>query len=85
MLQKERATMSYQFHVLLEWDTIERIWVSYVPALNYLSTYGGTRDEALAMTQEAIEGYLEAAELEGITVDPPGDHAELVHLEVAVS
>jgi predicted RNase H-like HicB family nuclease len=49
--------MSYQFHILLEWGTVEQIWVSYVPALNYLSTYGETR----------------------------GDHAELLHLEVAVS
>lgn len=77
--------MNYQFHVLLEWDMAEQLWVSYVPALNYLSTYGETRDEALAMTREAIEGYLEAAEREGITIDPPAGHAELVHLDVAVS
>ena len=61
--------MTYQFHVLLEWDATEQLWVSYVPGLNYLSTYGETRDEALTMTREAIEGYLEAAEREGITVD----------------
>lgn len=60
--------MSYQFHVLLEWDATEQLWVSYVPALNYLSTYGETRDEALTMTREAIAGYLEAAEREGIAV-----------------
>lgn len=76
--------MNYQFHVLLEWDKTEEVWVSYVPALNYLSTYGETRDEALALTREAITGYLEAAEKEGIAVDPPADHAELIHLEVAV-
>lgn len=76
--------MSHQFHVLLEWDEPEGLWVSYVPGLNYLSTYGETREEALAMTREAILGYLEAAEKEGIAVDPPAGHAELIQLEVAV-
>jgi predicted RNase H-like HicB family nuclease len=54
------------FRTLLEWDPDARAWVSYVPALNHLSTFGDTREEALANTREAILGYLEAAEKEGI-------------------
>ena len=34
----------------------------HVPTLNELSTFGGTREEALTNTREAILGYLEAAE-----------------------
>jgi predicted RNase H-like HicB family nuclease len=57
-----------RYHVLLEWDSEDHVWVTFVPALNDLSTFGETREEALANTQEAIEGYLEAAAKEGITV-----------------
>lgn len=71
------------FHVLLEWDPDDHVWVTYVPSLGYVSTYGKTREEALANTQEAIAGYLEAAEKEGIPVHAGGP-TELVQLEVAV-
>jgi len=69
------------FQVLLEWDSEAGAWVTYVPALNGLSTFGDSREEALANTQEAILGYLEAAEKEGIPLPKP---AELVDVEVAV-
>lgn len=71
------------YSVLIEWDSVERVWVTHVPAFNYLSTYGKTREEALDQTREAIIGYLEAAEKEGMPF-PSGDiKAELVELEVA--
>lgn len=72
-----------QFQVVLEWDADDQVWVTYVPSLGFLSTYGDTRDEALAQTREAITGYLEAAAKEGISV-PANEPAELVQLEVAV-
>lgn len=72
-----------QFQVVLEWDAEDQVWVTYVPSLGFLSTYGDTRDEALAQTREAITGYLEAAAKEGISV-PANEPAELVQLEVAV-
>lgn len=71
------------YQVLLEWDPEEHVWVTYVPVLNHLSTYGETREEALDHTREAIHGYLEAAEREGIPV--PADHqVELIDLDIAV-
>ena len=73
--------MMQHYHVLLEWDPEANSWVTYVPALNHLSTFGETKEEALANTREAILGYLEAAEKEGIPLPVP---AELVDLEVAV-
>ncbi len=75
--------MDRRYQVLLEWDPDETVWVTYVPALDRLSTFGDTREAALANTREAVLGYLEAAEIEGIPV--PGDHAlELVQLDVAI-
>lgn len=75
--------MIRRFRVLLEWDPSARVWVTFVPALDSLSTYGETRDEALEQTREAIVGYLEAADREGLDV-PVELEAEVVELEVAV-
>ena len=73
------------FQTLLEWDPDARAWVSYVPALNHLSTFGDTREEALANTREVILGYLEAAQKEGIPVPTEDTRAELVDVEVAIA
>jgi predicted RNase H-like HicB family nuclease len=45
----------------LEWDVKEQVWVSYVPELGDVSTYGETLEEVIAQTREAILGYLETA------------------------
>ena len=72
------------FKVLIDYDADDNVWVTTVPALNYLSTYGDTREKALEQTREAILGYLEAAAKEDIPV-PPGGGPELVDLEVAIA
>ncbi len=74
-----------QFKVLIEWDSDDRVWVTYVPALNHLSTFGATRDDALENTTEAIIGYLEAAEKEGIAIPSGNREIELVDVMVATS
>ena len=74
-----------QFQAILEWDPDDKVWVTYVPALNYLSTFGETREEAMDNTKEAILGYLEAAAKEGISVPESNGNAELVKVEVAVA
>lgn len=71
-----------RFKVLMEWDPEDKVWVTYVPALGHLSTYGDTREGALAQTREAIIGYLEAAAKQGLAV-PPEAESEIVELEVA--
>ncbi len=73
-----------RFKVLIEYDADDHVWVTTVPVLNYLSTYGDTRDKALEQTREAILGYLEAAAKEDIPVPPDGE-AELVDLAVAIA
>jgi antitoxin HicB len=77
------ATRSFQ--VVLEWDPESQVWVTYVPTLDFLSTFGDTREEALANTKEAILGYLEAAAKEGLPVPFDSTRAELVSVEVQVA
>jgi predicted RNase H-like HicB family nuclease len=74
-----------RFNVLIAWDPSEQSWITYVPALNHLSTFGQTREDALENTREAIEGYLEAAAKEGIAVPETDSIAELVSIDVAVA
>lgn len=78
------AVATRRFKVLLEWDPDDRVWVTYVPALNHLSTFGSTREKALQQTREAIVGYLEAAAKEGIPVPHEPDASDIVDLEVSV-
>ena len=74
------------YKVLLEWDEEAKAWVSYVPDLNFLSTYGDTREEAIENTREAIEGYVEAAAKEGLEIpQSSSDLAELVDVQIAVA
>jgi len=53
-----------------------------VPALGHLSTFGTTKEEALANTEEAILGYLEAAAKEGIALAVDGPEPEIIDLQV---
>ena len=74
-----------RFKTLIEFDPEAKAWVTYVPALDNISTYGATRDEALEKTKELIIGYLEAAAKEGLPLPTEALEAELVDLEVALA
>lgn len=80
----EEGIMLKHFKVILEWDDEEKVFITYVPILNNLSTYGDTRDDALANTKEAILGYLEAAQKEGILIQEDRNPIEWVDMEIAV-
>lgn len=69
--------------MLVEYDPSEGVWVTSVPSVNWLSTYGDSREQALEETRDAIVGYFEAAAKAGMPV-PSGDvEPEIVDLEVA--
>jgi predicted RNase H-like HicB family nuclease len=53
--------VSGPFKIVLEWDAEDQVWVSHVPELGDISTYGDTVEEATSQTREAILGYLETA------------------------
>lgn len=74
-----------RFRVLVEWDAGDRVWVTTVPALDGLSTYGESREEAIEQTREAILGYLEAGEKEGLPAPIDDGEIELVEVEVATA
>ena len=74
--------MNRKYNVLLSWDSDEQLWVACVPTLNWLSTFGDTREEALEQVREAIVGYLEAAAKEGLEVPYGDDEAELTSVEI---
>jgi predicted RNase H-like HicB family nuclease len=74
-----------RFKVLIELDPEDHVWVTYVPVLDHLSTFGETREEVLANTKEAILGYLVAAAEEGIPVPATDPELDLIDLEVATA
>ena len=55
------ASVQVPFKIVLEWDPEAHVWVSNVPELGDISTYGDTLEEAINHTREAILGYLETA------------------------
>lgn len=57
-----------RFKVLVEWDSEAQAWVTYVPSLGHLSTFGETPERAMENTREAILGYFEAAAKEGLSI-----------------
>ncbi len=68
----------------MERDSEAGLWVTYVPALGHLSTYGRSKREAVLQTREAVRGYFEAAEKAGLTLPEPDVEIELTELEVTV-
>jgi predicted RNase H-like HicB family nuclease len=55
------GSVSAPFKIILEWDPESDLWVSSVPDVGDISTYGDTLETAIAQTREAILGYLETA------------------------
>ncbi|HET7443518.1 MAG TPA: type II toxin-antitoxin system HicB family antitoxin [Solirubrobacterales bacterium] len=64
------ATRSHEFEVVLQPEAEGGFSVS-VPALPGCHTQGETREEALAMARDAIEGYLEVLAEEGRPLPHP--------------
>ena len=48
--------------VRMEWDAESGAWVTYVPELNGISTFGETQEQALESTRDMIVAYLESVE-----------------------
>ena len=71
---------SMVFSVIVETDGDD--FVTYVPALDFSSTFGATRAEALERTRELIVGYLDAAAIEGIELDLHDSVHEIVELPI---
>lgn len=57
-------------------------FVTYVPAFDFASTHGDTRDEALQRTHELIVGYLQFAVKEGLDIPAPARRTEIAEITV---
>jgi predicted RNase H-like HicB family nuclease len=56
------------YKVILERDEEEECYIATVPALPGCHTQGKTREEALERVKEAIQGYLESLQKDGIPI-----------------
>lgn len=54
--------------VKIEWDADAEAFVTFVPQLNDISTYGKTEQSALDATAEMIVGHIEAAQSAGLAL-----------------
>jgi antitoxin HicB len=72
--------MQRSFKVVLEKNDSNGYTVT-VPALPGCVTQGKNKDEALARIREAIQGYLETLELEGLPI--PDSDIDIAEVEVA--
>jgi predicted RNase H-like HicB family nuclease len=52
--------------VEMEWEEEAAQWVTYVPALNNISTFGPTQTEALARTRAMMRDYIESMVAENL-------------------
>lgn len=72
-----------EYKVVLEYDAEEKRWLTFVPSLDDISTWGKSKEEALDNTRVAIAGYLEALKKEGLPL-PPSKAVEIADVVVAV-
>lgn len=80
------GSVSTPIKIVLEWDKQEHLWVSYVPDVGDISTYGETLEEVIAQTREAILGYVETAAEQRLPLPPDATllRAALQRLPAAV-
>jgi antitoxin HicB len=85
MARKEAITTDEVTYTIIIEPAEEGGYVVTCPALRGLATQGETLDEARAMAADAIQGYLECLQEDGLPV-PPSDQplAEPIHDRVTV-
>jgi predicted RNase H-like HicB family nuclease len=57
-----------RYHVNVFWHAPDESWIADVPDLKSCSAFGDTAEEALAEVQQAIKGWIEAAEACGLPI-----------------
>ncbi len=74
----ETTVDSARLAIEIEWDPEDRVWTAQVPALNNLSTYGDTYQEAVDECREAILGFFEASQKENLPLPLNRVEAEIL-------
>jgi predicted RNase H-like HicB family nuclease len=60
-----------KYEIILYWSDIDQAVIAEVPELPGCKTHGDTYEEALAMAQEAMQGWIEVARELGRPVPQP--------------
>lgn len=68
--------------VMLNWDEETQNWVTRIPELNGISTFGKTQEEALNNTRELILGYLDS--MQDLRLRVPLNASQLRRLRAAL-
>jgi predicted RNase H-like HicB family nuclease len=67
--------MNYRYSVIIQWTEEDQLYLVTIPEFSDIAmqpcTYGKTYEEAIANAQEAIAGYLEYCQEEGISPPSP--------------
>ncbi len=63
--------MDRRYHINLFWSQPDECWVADVPDLKSCSAFGDTPEEALAEARIAVEGWIETALANEMTVPKP--------------
>lgn len=80
------GTRAYTYTVVFEPDEEDGGYVVTCPALPGLVTQGHTLEEARAMAVDAIQGYLEILQEDGLAIPPSEEHtAAPIREEVTVT
>ncbi|MBI3469929.1 MAG: hypothetical protein HY013_01065 [Candidatus Solibacter usitatus] len=77
-MNSEATFESARLAIEIEWDPQEHVWIAQVPALNRISTYGETYQEAVDKCREAMLGFFEASEKEGMPLPLTPAEAEML-------
>ncbi|MBW4690592.1 MAG: type II toxin-antitoxin system HicB family antitoxin [Lyngbya sp. HA4199-MV5] len=67
--------MKYRYSLMIQWSDEDQLYLVTIPEFSAIAmqpcTYGRTYEEAIANAQEAIAGYLEYCQAEGILPPSP--------------
>lgn len=67
--------MNYRYSLIIQWSEEDQLYLVTIPEFSELvmqpCTYGKTYEAAIANAQEAIAGYLEYCQQEGILPPSP--------------
>jgi len=63
--------MDRRYHINVFWSQPDECWVADVPDLKSCSAFGDTPEEAVAEARLAIEGWIETALANDMTVPKP--------------
>ncbi len=67
--------MNYRYSVIIQWSEADQLYLVTLPEFSEIAmqpcTYGKTYEDAIAHAQEAIAGYLDYCQEEGILPPSP--------------